>query len=798
MKDQEKENDKKNNKKNSTVDYPHPAGGWGALKSSVKHIIQSEDAAKGIKTLLKANQPGGFDCPGCAWGEEKKSGSVDFCENGVKAIAWEVTAKRANRQFFADHSLTELKGWSDHQLEKSGRLTEPMLYDGQEDHYCPIGWDKANAIIAEHLQALESPDQALFYTSGRASNEAAYLYQLFGRSFGTNNFPDCSNMCHEASGVGMTQSIGTGKGTVTMDDFEQAQAIFVFGQNPGTNHPRMLGTLRKAAKRGCRIVAINNLKERGLQRFSDPQSPAEMLIGSSTTISQDYITPKLGGDMALVRAIAKLMFEQEAQQPGIIDHDFIKQHSVGFNVYREAVQKTQWPELLEQSGVSLEEVQRLTDIYCASERTIFTWAMGITQHEHSVDTVRELVNLLLLKGNIGKAGAGACPVRGHSNVQGNRTVGIDEKPPAPFLDALELQYGFPMPRNAGFNTVQAIDAMANDKAHVFIALGGNFAVATPDTPYTQQAMSRCKLTVQISTKLNRSHLVTGQTALILPCLGRTEIDTQNSGEQIISVEDSMSMVHSSQGSNPPAAPALRSETAIVAGMAAATLGSARSNSHDRDNTSTNANTSEKKHTNNGSIDWLALCGDYRRIREHISRVLPGFSDFNQRLTQPGGFYLQNSAAQRQWKTPSERAHFAPSTLPISVSKYRANERHAHYFTLQTLRSHDQYNTTIYGMHDRYRGVHNERDVVFMNPADIEQLGLEAGDRIDLTTVSQSQHAPLRKLHGFKLIAYQIPSGSIAAYYPETNPLVPLSSVADGCGTPTYKSIPITVSKASAR
>ena len=534
--------------------YSAPAGGWGALKSSAQHVVKSENAAKNVKALLRANQPGGFDCPGCAWGDSADAGKIDFCENGVKAIAWEATSKRVNADFFKQYSITELQQWDDHSLEKSGRLTQPMFYDGNSDHYQEVSWDDAFKIIADKLQQLPSPDEALFYTSGRASNEAAYLYQLFGRVLGTNNFPDCSNMCHEASGIGMTSSLGTGKGTVTMADFDQADAIFVFGQNPGTNHPRMLGTLRKASKRGAAIVSINNLRERGLEKFSDPQSPKEMILFTGTNISQYYFTPRLGGDMAILRGVAKSLFERFKQDSTILDSAFITEHCHNFTAYQQSVAATPWEKIISQSGLDRQDIEQITDVYASNKKIIFTWAMGITQHKHSVATIQELVNVLMLRGNIGKAGAGACPVRGHSNVQGNRTVGINEKPPAAFLDALEHHYNFKTPRSNGFNTVDSLHAMLSGKAKVFIALGGNFAAATPDTTRTYQALQQCDLTVQISTKLNRSHVITGKQSLILPCLGRTEIDRQTSGEQCITVEDSMSMVHSSTGQNEPASP----------------------------------------------------------------------------------------------------------------------------------------------------------------------------------------------------------------------------------------------------
>lgn len=748
--------------------YSSPAGGWGALKSSAKNLIQSENAAKSVKALLRANQPGGFDCPGCAWGDSKSAGKVDFCENGVKAIAWEATSKRVDSSFFKQYSLTQLQQWDGHSLEKSGRLTEPMFYDGISDHYHPISWEAAFNVIGSSLQQLASPNEALLYTSGRASNEVAYLYQLFGRVLGTNNFPDCSNMCHEASGIGMTKSIGTGKGTVTMDDFSKADAIFVFGQNPGTNHPRMLGMLREASKRGTKIVSINNLKERGLQKFSDPQSPKEMIFLTGTNISQYYFTPRLGGDMALLRGVAKCLFERFEQDKSVLDTDFINEHSHGFEAYQRSVSSSPWDKILDQCSLSREEIEQIATIYASSDNVIFTWAMGITQHRHSVDTVQELLNVLMLRGNIGKAGAGACPVRGHSNVQGNRTVGIDEKPPLFFLDALEKRYSFNVPRDHGFNTVDSIHAMLAGKAKVFIALGGNFAAATPDTERTYQALQQCDLTVQISTKLNRSHVVTGKRALILPCLGRTEIDRQSSGEQCITVEDSMSMVHSSTGQNEPASDILRSETAIVAGIAMASV-------------------SDK------IVDWNKLSSDYALIRQEISAVIPDFENYNDRIKAGRGFYLQNPAAQRQWRTLRQKATFSDANLPEQLTHERAQSlTKKPVLTLQTLRSHDQYNTTIYGMDDRYRGVYGERNIIFMSAEDINKQALINGDYVKITTLSNDGIE--RSVSNFKIVEYQIPSGCVAAYYPETNPLVPLESIADDCGTPTYKSIPIYIEK----
>jgi len=750
--------------------YSSPAGGWGALKSSAKHLIQSEGAIKSVKALLKANQPGGFDCPGCAWGDSTSAGKVEFCENGVKAIAWEATSKRVDRQFFNQFSLTELKKWDDHALEKSGRLTEPMYYDGESDNYHPINWETAFNIIGESLKQLPSPNEALFYTSGRASNEVAYLYQLFGRVLGTNNFPDCSNMCHEASGTGMTKSIGVGKGTVTMDDFSEADAIFVFGQNPGTNHPRMLATLRKASLRGAKIVSINNLKERGLQKFSDPQSPKEMIFFTGTNISQHYFTPRLGGDMALLRGVAKCLFDWFEQDKSVLDTDFIEQHCHGFETYQQSVKASSWDSILRQSSLTKEEILQIAKLYISSKKVIFTWAMGITQHQHSVATVRELINVLMLRGNIGKPGTGACPVRGHSNVQGNRTVGINEKPTMAFLDSLEQQYSFSVPRENGYNTVESIHAMLSGKAKVFIGLGGNFAAATPDTQRTYQALSNCDLTVQISTKLNRSHVVTGKRALILPCLGRTEIDRQTSGDQCITVEDSMSMVHSSAGLNEPASDSLRSETAIIAAIANASVG-------------------------NKVVNWNQLASDYGLIRDEISQVIPGFKDYNVKIKSGRGFHLHNTASARDWQTPERKAVFCDDSLPNRLPHEIAEtltERSV--LTLQTMRSHDQYNTTIYGMDDRYRGVYGERNVLFISAEDLAKQNLNSGDYVNIRSISNDNIE--REISNFKLIEYPIPPGCVAAYYPETNPLVPLENIGDGCGTPTYKSIAISIEKNS--
>ncbi|MDN7141422.1 FdhF/YdeP family oxidoreductase [Pseudomonas sp. JQ170] len=755
--------------------YNGAAGGWGALRSVAQAWIGSDNALKNIRALLKTNQNGGFDCPGCAWGDSPESGMVKFCENGAKAVNWEATKRRVDAAFFARHSVTSLLAQSDYWLEYQGRLTEPMVYDADTDRYRPIDWDGAFALIAKHLHNLASPDQAEFYTSGRASNEAAYLYQLFVRAFGTNNFPDCSNMCHEASGVALGQSVGVGKGTVTFDDFEHAEAIFVWGQNPGTNHPRMLEPLREAVKRGAQVVCINPLKERGLERFQHPQHPLEMLTNGDRPTNTAYFRPALGGDMAVLRGMAKflLQWEREAQAsnaPAVFDHDFLNQHTQGVDAYLAAVDATPWDQIESQSGLSLAEIEQAARMYCKASKVIMCWAMGITQHRHSVATIQEIANLMLLRGNLGAPGAGLCPVRGHSNVQGDRTMGINERPPVALLDALERRFDFKVPRHNGHNTVEAIGAMLAGQAKVFIGLGGNFAQATPDTERTAQALRSCELTVQISTKLNRSHLVHGKQALILPCLGRTDIDQQSEGPQAVTVEDSFSMVHASNGQLQPLSRQMRSEPAVIAGIASATLGTA-------------------------PVDWNWLVADYGRIRDLISDTIPGFDNFNQRLEHPGGFYLGNSAGQRQWKTASGLANFKANGLPDDLlhERVRATGQIPD-LIMQSMRSHDQYNTTIYGLDDRYRGVKGQRNVLFANEADIIRLGFHPGQKADI--VSLWSDGRERRVKGFTLLAFDIPAGQAAAYYPEVNPLVPLESVGDGSHTPTSKFVAIKLEAAS--
>ena len=749
--------------------YKGAAAGWGALISVTQFWLDSKQPFKNLRALLKTNQNGGFDCPGCAWGDSPEDGRIKFCENGAKAVNWEATKRRVDAKFFAKYSVSQLREQSDYWLEYQGRLTEPMRYDSATDRYVPTSWDDAFSLIAKHLKNLESPNQAEFYTSGRASNEAAFLYQLFVRAFGTNNFPDCSNMCHEASGVALIQSVGIGKGSVTFDDFEHADAIFVLGQNPGTNHPRMLEPLREAVKRGAQVVAFNPLKERGLERFQHPQHALEMLTNGSEPLNTAFFRPALGGDMAALRGIAKflLQWEREAVAKGdkpVFDHAFIAEHTDGVDAYLAVLDATTWESLVEQSGLSLEEIEQAALMYRRAEKVIMCWAMGITQHVHSVATIQEIVNLQLLRGNLGRPGAGLCPVRGHSNVQGDRTMGINDRPPVVLLDNLEKRFQFKVPRDNGHNTVEAINAMVDGQAKVFIALGGNFAQATPDSPRTHQALQNCDLTVQISTKLNRSHLTTGKDALILPCLGRTDIDIQATGPQAITVEDSFSMIHASNGQLEPLSKQMRSEPAIVAGIAKATLG-------------------------NHPVDWDAMIADYSRIRELIADTIPGFQDFNTRVQHPGGFYLGNSAGARQWKTTTGKANFKSNALLADLLPPQVrNSGQTPDLILQTMRSHDQYNTTIYGLDDRYRGVRGQRDVLFVNEADITRLGYKPGQKVDITSLWDD--GVERKVVGFTLLAFDIPAGQAAAYYPEANPLVPLQSVGIGSHTPTSKFVAI--------
>lgn len=756
--------------KKSIETYNEPAGGWGALKALGEHLVEQGIAVKGATTLLRMNQPEGFDCPGCAWPDPKHTSSFEFCENGGKAIAWEATAKRCTPEFFAAHSVSELSNWSDYELEMVGRLSHPMVYDATTDHYVPINWDDAFATIGRHLAALPDPNMAEFYTSGRTSNEAAFLYQTFAREFGTNNFPDCSNMCHEATSVGLPQSIGVGKGTVLLEDFDKTDCILIFGQNPGTNSPRMMTTLRDASRRGVPIISFNPFRERALERFQAPQNPIEMASLTSTPISARLHQVRVGGDIAVIKGMMKVLVEEDERaraedQIEILDWDFIRGHTVGIEGLAADVKATRWEDIESRSGLTRAAITEAAHVYMRAERAILVFGMGLTQHRHGVRNVQQLTNLCLLRGNIGKDGAGMCPVRGHSNVQGDRTVGITEVPAQDFLDRLERHFGFTPPSAHGHNVVTALEAMVRGDVRVFIGMGGNITAAMPDWRVTHQAFRNLSLTAHVSTKLNRSHLVHGREALILPCLGRSEIDVQATGPQSITVEDSMSMVHASTGMNQPASEHLKSEPAIIGGMARATLGS------------------------RSVVDWEGLVGDYDTIRDAIEAVFPIFQRYNARIRVPGGFHLVSTARERIWATASGKANF----LVYHGLCEDPDPQDDEVVWLTSVRSHDQYNTTLYSLSDRYRGVFGQRDVVFMSAGEIERRGFAAGDRVDLVAVSND--GVERVVRNFQLVAHAFPARSCAAYYPETNPLVPLQAHDPLSFTPSYKGIPIRLVRA---
>ena len=733
------------------------AAGIEAVKQTMEHMARESGLMRGNQILLQINQKDGFDCPGCAWPDPSDARSrFEYCENGAKAVAEETTLQRVTPEFFAKHSLAEIASWGDMQIGKSGRLTHPMILDEGATHYRPISWDDAFALIADELGALNSPDEAIFYTSGRTSNEAAFLYQLFVRMLGTNNLPDCSNMCHESSGWAMGEAIGIGKGTVKLEDFDKADCILVIGQNPGTNHPRMLSALRAARKNGAEIISINPLPEAGLMAFSHPQHPTEII--NPVELTTQFLPVKINGDVALLKGIMKAMLSYEAAAPSrVLDREFIMQHTAGFAAFQAQLRAESWKEIVAQSGISRQEIGKAAALIARSKRVIACWAMGLTQHKNAVANIGEVMNLLLLGGHIGRAGAGPCPVRGHSNVQGDRTMGIYEKPQPAFLDALEVEFNFVAPRKAGFDVVESIKAMHDGRARVFFAMGGNFLSATPDTSFTAEALRKCNLTVHVSTKLNRAHCVTGKRALILPCLGRTELDEQASGPQFVSVENSMGVVHPSRGRLEPASPHLKSEPAIVAELAARVLG-------------------EDK------LNWRAFTNDYDGIRACIARVVPGFEDYNERVRTPEGFYLPNGARERVWLTPNGKANF-------SVHAIEPIETAADELLMMTIRSHDQFNTTIYGMDDRYRGVYGERRVIFMHRDDIKSRGLSAGDKVDITSTYAGR---VRVAALFVVVEYEIPQGCAATYFPETNVLVSVDEVADKSNTPISKSVRIRV------
>ncbi|SDX23590.1 FdhF/YdeP family oxidoreductase [Lysobacter enzymogenes] len=751
--------------------YEGSAGGWGALGAVARALKGQMAIAEDVRTLMRVNQPWGFDCPGCAWPDPKHTSSFEFCENGAKAVTWEATSKRAAPEFFAEHTLAQLWEWSDHALEDAGRLTHPMAYDRASDRYLPISWDEAFARIGALLRGYEDPATVEFYTSGRTSNEAAFLYQLFVREYGSNNFPDCSNMCHEATSVGLPQSIGVGKGTVTLEDFDHCDAIFSIGHNPGTNHPRMLSTLREASRRGVPIVVFNPLKERGLERFAAPQDPVEMLTLSATPIATTYYQVKVGGDVAVLKGMMKALLAADAAAiadggEGLLDREFIAEHTTGFEALAADLEALAWPTIQAHSGLSRADIEAAAQVYAAAKRVIVCYGMGITQHRHGTSNVQQLANLLLLRGNIGREGAGICPLRGHSNVQGDRTVGITEIPSRALLDGIERAFGFAPPDSRGHNAVEALQAIAAGRSKAIICLGGNLAVAMPDPQTVFPAMRGLELAVHVATKLNRSHLLTARESILLPCLGRTERDVQAGGRQSVTVEDSMSMVHASRGTLKPASEQLRSEPAIVAGIAQATLAETK-------------------------VDWAGLIADYALIRDKIEAVFPDFHRFNERIAVPGGFRLDVPASRREWRTASGKANFL---LCAGVEEDpRAGGADA--LRLATIRSHDQYNTTIYGLDDRYRGIAGRRDVVFVNPRDLQRLGLAHGDLVDVETVAAHAGAPPRALRGQTVVAYEIAPGSVAAYYPEANGLLALDQYDERSGTPAYKSIPVSIRRA---
>jgi len=735
------------------------AAGIHAVTHALDISFKQMGLLRTFETLTQVNQKKGFDCPGCAWPDPDDHRSMnEYCENGAKAVAEEATTRRVEPKFFAKYSVSELSAKSDYWLSQQGRLTRPMYLPKGKDHYEPISWDKAFEIIAGELNALESPNQALFYTSGRTSNEAAFLYQLFVREYGTNNLPDCSNMCHESSGSALIPTIGIGKGTVTLDDFDHADAIFVIGQNPGTNHPRMMSSLENAAKRGATIVSVNPLPEPGLIRFKHPQHPLEVL-GSGTTLSKLYLQVKINGDMAMLKGMMKAMLAAEDAAPGtVFDWEFIREKTEGVDAVLAALREVSWESILEQSGIEREQIEAAAQIAIRSKATIVCWAMGLTQHKNSVAEIKEVVNFLLLRGMFGKKGAGACPVRGHSNVQGDRTMGINEYPPPALLDAIEREFGFAAPREDGLTAVYAIEAMHEGKAKVFFAMGGNFLSATPDTKYTAEALSRCELTAHVSTKLNRSHLIAGKHALILPCLGRTELDVQESGEQFVTVENSMGVVHMSRGRLRPASEFLLSEPMVVAKLARATLGS------------------------RSKVNWEYLVADYDRIREKVERVIPGFTDYNVRVRKPGGFYLPNGPREGKFTNPQKKAQF--TVHPMTNHRLGKGE-----FLMMTIRTHDQYNTTIYGLDDRYRGLFRVRRVVMMNEEDMRELGLSTRQHVDITSHFQGE---TREAKRFIVVPYNIPRGNVATYFPEANVLVPLHQTAEISHTPVSKSVLVTL------
>ena len=744
-----------------TSNPPKNSVGFTSILKVIDQVARYMKPADALKLASKINQRGGFDCPGCAWPDpdDERSSLGEFCENGIKAIAEEAQNKTIGSLFFEQFSVDELSSWSDFEIGKSGRLAEPMFLAEGATHYTPISWNDAFNKVAYHLNELNHPDEAVFYTSGRTTNEAAFLYQLFVREFGTSNLPDCSNMCHEASGSALSETLGIGKGSVVLDDLYKAEVVIVVGQNPGTNHPRMLSALEKCKKNGGKVIAINPLPEAGLMKFTNPQNPIKLLTGG-TQIADVFVPITINGDVAFFKAILLKLLEKEEAHGDVFDKAFIESYTSGYDAFISDLKTFTFEACLKASGVSETVFNDVFELVLNHDKIIVCWAMGLTQHENAVDNIREIVNLLLLKGSIGKEGAGTCPVRGHSNVQGDRTVGIWESAPQAFLDKIEKKYGFKPSHKHGYSVIDAIKAMYNKDAKVFFGLGGNFISAVPDTLYSATALANCNLTVHVSTKLNRSHLVTGKEALILPCLGRTEKDYQKTGLQVQSVENSMGVVSATKGVLDPCSDNIISEVAVVCGIAHATL-------------------KEKS-----KINWLQYKDDYNLVRNDIEDVVSGFSDYNNRLKNPSGFYLPNGARVREFNTKTGKANFSINKLPKWTLK--DNE-----LIMMTIRSHDQFNTTIYGLDDRYRGVFNERRIIFMNREDMKVRGLKEHEVVNLCSEYQGTK---RKAPNFKVVGYEIPKNCCATYFPETNVLVPLDSFAHTAKTPASKSVKITIEK----
>lgn len=746
-----------------TISYRRPTGGWGSVRGMAETALRVKPTPGAFTTLQEQNKAGGFMCTSCAWGKPKHPHAFEFCENGAKATLWELTTSRCTPDFFAAHRVSDLRTWSDHDLERQGRLTHPLHYDAATDHYVPCSWDEAFSAIGAELKAID-PRSAVFYASGRASLETSYLWALFARLYGHNNLPDSSNMCHETTSVCLKELIGSPVGTCTLDDFEQCDAIFYFGQNPGTNSPRFLHPLQEAVKRGCRVVAFNPIREKGLIEFINPQNPLQMASGSGTKISCQYHQVRAGGDIAAIMGLCKYLFEEDARRGGgLIDREFIAEHCVGFDAFQSLATATSWESIEQESGLSRAALEEAGAVYANAKRVIGVYGMGLTQHVHGFENIAMLVNLLMMRGNIGRPGAGISPVRGHSNVQGQRTVGISEKPELVPLDRLAEMFDFTPPREKGHTTVEVCEGVLDRSVQAFIGLGGNFLRAIPDQERVEQAWTDIRLTVQIATTLNRTHLFNGRSAYLLPCLGRSEADRQASGPQTVTIEDTFSHIHGSLGHRPPASPHLKSELAIVAGMAMATL------------------------PPNPKVTWQAWMDDYALVRDLISQTYPDqFHDMNARMFQPGGFYRGNSARERVWKTESGKAHFtAPAMLAATDVADEAGR-----YRLITMRSNDQFNTTIYGMSDRLRGVEGKRDVLLISPQDMEAAGLNAGQRV--TLVGDAGDGVNRRVENLEILPFDLPRGTIAGYYPELNPLIAIAHHDRKSKTPASKAVPVRI------